>query len=255
MVGSLKSAWAIEVAALARKGRRWWSPRNNILNAWALTVVLFGSVIAIFGTSIIPFLAIQAVFGFSLLEVVNYIEHYGLLRQQLPNGRYESASPNTAGTPTTSPPTWCSTTCSGIRTITPTRCGATSRCAISTRPPAAVGLRRHDRHGCGAATVATGHGPAGVGPLRRRHHPGQHSSPQTGQGDGSLRRRSGFLAGVEDGSQRGVGQPGQDVLAHQFALVTVGIARQDEGVDAKVAVGGQLGHHLVGVAHDRSTTA
>lgn len=93
VVGSLKSAWAIEVAALARKRRRWWSPRNNILNAWALTVVLFGSVIAIFGTSIIPFLVIQAVFGFSLLEVVNYIEHYGLLRQQLPNGRYEKCQP------------------------------------------------------------------------------------------------------------------------------------------------------------------
>lgn len=93
VVGSLKSAWAIEVAALARKGRRWWSPRNNILNAWALTVVLFGSMIAIFGTSIIPFLVIQAVFGFSLLEVVNYIEHYGLLRRQLPNGRYEKCQP------------------------------------------------------------------------------------------------------------------------------------------------------------------
>lgn len=93
VVGSLKSAWAIEVAALARKGRRWWSPRNNILNAWALTVVLFGSMIAIFGTAIIPFLIIQAVFGFSLLEVVNYIEHYGLLRRQLPNGRYEKCQP------------------------------------------------------------------------------------------------------------------------------------------------------------------
>jgi alkane 1-monooxygenase len=33
------------------------------------------------------------VFGFSLLEVVNYIEHYGLLRQKLPSGRYERCRP------------------------------------------------------------------------------------------------------------------------------------------------------------------
>jgi alkane 1-monooxygenase len=33
------------------------------------------------------------VFGFSLLEVVNYIEHYGLLRATLPSGRYERCQP------------------------------------------------------------------------------------------------------------------------------------------------------------------
>jgi alkane 1-monooxygenase len=33
------------------------------------------------------------VFGFSLLEVVNYLEHYGLLRQQRDDGRYERCTP------------------------------------------------------------------------------------------------------------------------------------------------------------------
>lgn len=41
----------------------------------------------------LPFLAAQVVFGFSLLEVVNYIEHYGLLRQPLDSGRYERCRP------------------------------------------------------------------------------------------------------------------------------------------------------------------
>ena len=36
---------------------------------------------------------LQAVLGFSLLEVVNYIEHYGLLRQQRADGRYERCRP------------------------------------------------------------------------------------------------------------------------------------------------------------------
>ncbi|MCB1250954.1 MAG: fatty acid desaturase, partial [Acidimicrobiales bacterium] len=36
---------------------------------------------------------VQAVFGFSLLEVVNYLEHYGLQREQRPDGRYERVRP------------------------------------------------------------------------------------------------------------------------------------------------------------------
>ena len=35
----------------------------------------------------------QAVLGFCLLEAINYIEHYGLRRQQLPDGRYERVGP------------------------------------------------------------------------------------------------------------------------------------------------------------------
>ena len=45
------------------------------------------------GIKVIPLLAIQAVFGFMLLEVVNYLEHYGLRRQREANGRYERCRP------------------------------------------------------------------------------------------------------------------------------------------------------------------
>jgi alkane 1-monooxygenase len=33
------------------------------------------------------------VFGFTLLETVNYLEHYGLLRQKTESGRYERCAP------------------------------------------------------------------------------------------------------------------------------------------------------------------
>jgi alkane 1-monooxygenase len=91
--GSMRSAWRIEMMRLRRKGQHWWSPRNNILNAWAITVVLFGAMIVLFGATVIPFLAVQAAIGFMLLEVVNYIEHYGLLRRTLPDGRVERCLP------------------------------------------------------------------------------------------------------------------------------------------------------------------
>lgn len=93
VVGSLRSAVRLEREREERLGQRWWSPRNELLNAWAMSVVLFGGLIAVFGWSIAPWLAVQAVIGFCLLEVVNYIEHYGLLRQQRPDGRYERCRP------------------------------------------------------------------------------------------------------------------------------------------------------------------
>ena len=41
----------------------------------------------------LPYLLLQAVLGFSLLEVVNYLEHYGLLRGKKEDGRYERCLP------------------------------------------------------------------------------------------------------------------------------------------------------------------
>lgn len=91
--GSLTSGWRVEKARFAKLGATHWSIKNEVLNAWLMTVVLYGGVLAVFGLSIAPYLLLQAVFGFSLLEVVNYLEHYGLRRQKLASGRYERTAP------------------------------------------------------------------------------------------------------------------------------------------------------------------
>jgi alkane 1-monooxygenase len=91
--GSLSSAIHLERQRLNRVGQRFLSPANDILNSWAMSLVLFVVLVAVFGWSVAPWLAVQAVLGFSLLEVVNYLEHYGLLRQRLPDGRYERCRP------------------------------------------------------------------------------------------------------------------------------------------------------------------
>lgn len=93
VIGSLRSGWQLEATRLRRMNKSPWHPGNDVLNAWAMSVLLWGVLIAIFGPALIPFVIIQAVYGFSLLESVNYIEHYGLLRQKLPNGRYERCTP------------------------------------------------------------------------------------------------------------------------------------------------------------------
>ncbi|MCO5322703.1 MAG: alkane 1-monooxygenase [Microthrixaceae bacterium] len=91
--GSLRSAWELEAKRLRAHGQRVFSWRNDVLNSWAITVVLFAAVTVWLGVAVVPFLVIQAVFGFCLLEVVNYVEHYGLLRQRLESGRYERCRP------------------------------------------------------------------------------------------------------------------------------------------------------------------
>ena len=93
VVGSLRSAWGIEVARLDRLEERHFSRHNDVLTAWAMTIALFAGLALVFGPVVLPFLLIQAVIGFSLLEVVNYLEHYGLLRQKREDGRYERCMP------------------------------------------------------------------------------------------------------------------------------------------------------------------
>src|ERR1044072_7005667 len=58
-----------------------------------MTVVLFAALAIAFGPVVLPYLLVQAALGFSLLEVVNYLEHYGLLRQKREDGRYERCRP------------------------------------------------------------------------------------------------------------------------------------------------------------------
>ncbi|WP_039828907.1 alkane 1-monooxygenase [Nocardia testacea] len=93
VAGGLRSAWALERTRLRRMGKSPWTVRNDVLNAWAMSVVLWGALVALFGPGVLPFLLLQAVYGFSLLETVNYLEHYGLLRQRTESGRYVRCTP------------------------------------------------------------------------------------------------------------------------------------------------------------------
>jgi alkane 1-monooxygenase len=91
--GSLRSSWELEAERLRRTGSGPWTYRNDILNAWAMTAALYAVLIAAFGWVVLPYLLLQSVVGASLLEVVNYLEHYGLLRSRREDGRYERTRP------------------------------------------------------------------------------------------------------------------------------------------------------------------
>jgi len=93
MIGSLASAWHIEKERLARNGKSVWNAGNENLQSWAMTVLLFGALTLWLGWAALPFLLLQAFYGASLLEVINYLEHYGLLRQKGADGRPERCTP------------------------------------------------------------------------------------------------------------------------------------------------------------------
>ena len=93
VTGSLRSAWEIEAKRYRRKDTHPFHLGNDVLNAWLMTVVLWGALLIWLGVGILPYLVLQAIIGFSLLEIVNYLEHYGMLRQKTDSGRYERVLP------------------------------------------------------------------------------------------------------------------------------------------------------------------
>jgi len=91
--GSFKSAIEIETRRLERKGLSFWSIHNELLQGWAMSAAYHGLMLKVFGKNIIPTQITQSLYGITLFEAVNYMEHYGLKRQKLENGRYERTMP------------------------------------------------------------------------------------------------------------------------------------------------------------------
>jgi alkane 1-monooxygenase len=58
-----------------------------------MTLVLYSGLVAVFGREVLPWLIGQAIVGICMLEMINYVEHYGLRRQRRADGRYERVRP------------------------------------------------------------------------------------------------------------------------------------------------------------------
>jgi len=96
VLGSLVSAWRLERARIARRGQHPFRVSNDVLNSWLMTLALWTLIIVWLGWGALPFLLIQAAIAVALLEAVNYLEHYGMLRQKVISGdreRYEQVQP------------------------------------------------------------------------------------------------------------------------------------------------------------------
>ena len=54
VIGSFKSAIEIETNRLKRKGKKFWSTENELLQGWGMSAAFHGSMIGLFGKGVIP---------------------------------------------------------------------------------------------------------------------------------------------------------------------------------------------------------
>jgi alkane 1-monooxygenase len=83
------AAWTLEAQRLRARGQAWWSPRNELLGWSALWLLGAAAFAAWLGPRGLLFFLAQGLFAAGSLEVINYIEHYGLARAADADGRYE----------------------------------------------------------------------------------------------------------------------------------------------------------------------
>ena len=91
--GCFFRGWDLEAERMQRQGKSVWSLDNEIVQSGLVTVALYGSLIALFGPPMVPVLLLVAFWGAFQLTSANYIEHYGLVREKLANGRFETCQP------------------------------------------------------------------------------------------------------------------------------------------------------------------
>ncbi len=75
-----RSAWAIETKRLQRKHLGLWSWHNAFLRGQVMSLALLVAAWGIGGWRAAAFLLASGLFAKSLLEIVNYMEHYGMVR-------------------------------------------------------------------------------------------------------------------------------------------------------------------------------
>jgi len=91
--GTVRRGLKHEKKRLSGQGRSFWSPHNEVLQVYGVAVLTMIIASILFGPAILFFLIPHHMLGWYTLTQANYVEHYGLLRQKLPNGRYERTQP------------------------------------------------------------------------------------------------------------------------------------------------------------------
>lgn len=89
-----RSAWAAERALLARRNLPMTSLRNPFWRYALLQLVALGLALTLGGWQGLALFLLQAISAVWQLELTNYVEHYGLTREHLGDGKYEHVKPH-----------------------------------------------------------------------------------------------------------------------------------------------------------------
>jgi alkane 1-monooxygenase len=92
VTGGFAHAWRLESLRLARGGHTAWRMSNWVVAGSLLSAALLVAAGATAGSKGVALVLLQAAMAITLLEIVNYIEHYGLTRRRLSEGYEPVAS-------------------------------------------------------------------------------------------------------------------------------------------------------------------
>ncbi len=94
VLGGFRSAYRIEADRPARQGTRTGGLGNAVPVYVAIELGLVAALGWAFGLGAVLFFLAQSFVAVSLLEAVNYLEHYGMERKRFEDGRYEKVAPH-----------------------------------------------------------------------------------------------------------------------------------------------------------------
>jgi alkane 1-monooxygenase len=89
LIGNAVRAWQLEAQRLRERGRPAWHGSNELLWWYGLSALMAIAIGLAFGGIAAAIFVLQGAIAGTTLEVINYVEHYGLERERLANGRYE----------------------------------------------------------------------------------------------------------------------------------------------------------------------
>jgi alkane 1-monooxygenase len=93
IIFSYLSAWKIANDEMRKKGLSILNIKNEMVQAHFIQLLFVSLILFVFSWPVTLYFLCAAAIGILLLETVNYIEHYGLRRKQVTEGKYERALP------------------------------------------------------------------------------------------------------------------------------------------------------------------
>ena len=91
VTGNIRTAWRVDKMRIDRQKNG--KGINRLILILVIEFIYLALIYIYFGGLALTLAILIGVVGFLLLETVNYVEHYGLRRQKLANGRYEAQGP------------------------------------------------------------------------------------------------------------------------------------------------------------------
>ena len=87
--GTYLKAWEIQLNLNKIENRKIYAIKSDMFWFTLIQILYLTLLFSFFGLNGFLFALFSGIIGFLLLETINYIEHYGLMRNLLPSGRYE----------------------------------------------------------------------------------------------------------------------------------------------------------------------